>query len=431
MRRRNQTPTSKPPANIRPGYSHPPVTGISSDDTLGSNHETITQMLISMVNHDPKLKAMLVKSIAMAKEINPDKHTNPAQSLEEYYDYIDWAYKSLPWSILPGADKTYTNLYDRIDQSINYFYFINSRPLEELEGKGLYDNCLQYAEPYRTWLINFTTQWGQFLNTTDSWNAEYYKTAWEDPTFKLREGTYESGENWKTFNQFFARYLSSPSKRPVSGIDDNRVVVSPADSLPQGVWQIDENNNIVQPEGVNIKSEIFHSVGMLLGDSAYADAFAGGTLTHTFLDVNDYHRYHFPVSGTVREVTVIPGDDAAGGTMRWDAELQKYILESDVPGWQMIETRGCVIVDTGEYGLVAVLPIGMSQVSSVNFEDTVRVGAQVKKGDMLGCFLFGGSDIVMLFQRDVEFTLTHPRNEDGKWQHIFTGREYGRLSRRL
>ena len=67
----------------------------------------------------------------------------------------------------------------------------------------------------------------------------------------------------------------------------------------------------------------------------------------------------------------------------------------------MIETRGCVIIETEKYGLVALLPIGMSQVSSVNFEDTIKVGNAVKKGEMLGYFLFGGSDFIMLFQRKV------------------------------
>ena len=43
----------------------------------------------------------------------------------------------------------------------------------------------------------------------------------------------------------------------------------------------------------------------------------------------------------------------------------------------------------------------MSQICSCNFEDTVKVGAKVNKGDLMGYFLFGGSDIVMLFQSDV------------------------------
>lgn len=93
----------------------------------------------------------------------------------------------------------------------------------------------------------------------------------------------------------------------------------------------------------------------------------------------------------------------------------------------MIETRGCVIVDTEEYGLVAVLPIGMSQILSVCFEDTVKEGAKVEKGDMLGCFLFGGSDIVMLFQKDVKFEMTAPKSQDGLYVHINMGMEYGVL----
>ena len=85
--------------------------------------------------------------------------------------------------------------------------------------------------------------------------------------------------------------------------------------------------------------------------------------------------------------------------MTWDEESGSYILNAETPGWQMIETRDCVIMQTEDYGLVALLPIGMSQVSSVNFEDTVKVGATVKKGDALGYFLFGGSDFVIIFQR--------------------------------
>ena len=405
-------------------YIKPPVTGQTTDDTLNNSHEEITQELISIVNHNKALKVMLEESIAKAKEINPDKTTNPAQTLEEYYDYIDWASKAMPWSILPEADKLYAGMYDRIDQSLCYFYFINDQPLKELENKGLYNNSIQYVEPYRSWLINFTAQYGEYLNLTDSWCDEYYQEAKSDERFHLNGDVYESPDNWKTFNQFFARYLSSPDKRPIAFPDNDSVIVSPADSQPQGVWKIDENSNVVGSEGVAIKSGVVTSVSVLLADSKYKDAFAGGTLTHTFLDVNDYHRYHFPVSGTVKEVQVIPGDDAAGGITKWDPQKQKYVLEAKEPGWQMIETRGCVIIDTKEYGLVAVMPIGMSQVSSVNFEDTVKEGAEVKKGDMLGCFLFGGSDIVMLFQENVSFELTAPQ-KDGGYEHINMGEEYG------
>ena len=51
------------------------------------------------------------------------------------------------------------------DQSLDYFYFINDQPLPELKGKGYYNNSLQYHEPYRTWMILFTKDWGMYLST--------------------------------------------------------------------------------------------------------------------------------------------------------------------------------------------------------------------------------------------------------------------------
>ncbi|MGN1001902.1 MAG: phosphatidylserine decarboxylase [Oscillospiraceae bacterium] len=407
----------------------PEATPAASPTELAGEHEPITRELIAILEENPEVKELLQKSIDMAKEINPDKKTNPAQSLEEYYAYVDWAARAMPWNISQNAESD--SLYTRIDQSLNYFYFINDMPLEELDGKGLYNNSLQYAEPYRSWLIKFTKEWGEFLSTPESWTEEYYQIVYNDAQFGLQGDLYESPENWNSFNDFFARSLSSPDKRPIADPEDNAVVVSPADSEPQGVWQIDADSMIVQKENeLVIKSKEFNSIADLIGpDSAYRDEFANGTMTHTFLDVHNYHRYHFPVSGTIKEVTYIPQDDAVGGWVTWDEESGLYVLNAGLPGWQMIETRACVIVETEEYGLVALLPIGMSQVSSVNFEDTVKVGETVKKGDPLGYFLFGGSDFVMIFQEQAGFEMTAPLEKDGgDYQPIEMGQEYGRLT---
>lgn len=380
-------------------------------------HERPTRELIALLEDRPEFRALLEESIERAKAINPDHNTNPAQTLEEYYAFIDWAAKAMPWSILRGMP--HSGLYEQIDQSLDYFYFINDQPLPALEGKGYYHNSLQYMEPYRSWLIDFTRQWGAFLSTPASWSDEYYRRACADERFGLQKGWYEDPAHWKSFNQFFARYLRSPDARPIAAPEDASVVASPADALPQGAWAIGTDNHIV--EEISIKSNVFTSVATLIGEgSAYCDAFAGGTLTHTFLDVNDYHRYHFPVGGVIREVRLIPHDDAVGGRIVWDSKRKKYILDDRTPGWQDVETRGCVIVETAAHGLVAILPIAMSQVSSVNFEKPVRPGAIVKKGDMLGYFLFGGSDIVMLFQQEAGFLMDPP-----PYNHLLMGEAYG------
>ncbi len=92
-----------------------------------TQHALTTQQLMTIVEHNSELKSLLIESIENAKRINPDKLTNPAQSLEEYYTFLDWAAKAMPWSILPNVP--YSKLYDQIDQSLDYFYFINDQPL--------------------------------------------------------------------------------------------------------------------------------------------------------------------------------------------------------------------------------------------------------------------------------------------------------------
>lgn len=387
-----------------------------------------TLELIDIVEKNPNIKALLIASINQAKKINPDKSSNPAQTLEEYYDFIACAEKAMPWGVPPAMK--YSELYTKLDQGLCYYYFINDQPLPELEGKGYYNNSLQYVEPYSTWLVSFNQGWGSFLSTAESWNDEYYRMALADNKFGLKNDWYEAPANWKTFNQFFSRHLKSKDKRPIAEPANNSVVTSPADAQPQGIWAIDEKSNIVQKQGVPIKSGTLNSIEKLIGeDGQYEKEFANGTFTHTYLDVNDYHRYHFPISGTVKEVRIIPGQNAAGCILTWDSINKRYAYDASVPGWQSVEARGCIIVENQEFGLVALLPIGMSQVCSVNFEKNIQPGTKVNKGDMMGYFLFGGSDFMMIFQKKAGFEINAPLDDENTlhYKKLLMGEHYGKL----
>jgi phosphatidylserine decarboxylase precursor len=387
-------------------------------------YSAATRELIALVDGNPQLKSLLEKAIAKGVEINPDHKTNPVQTLSEYYDFVEWAAHAMPWTVINQPEGT--DIFTRIDESLNYFFFINDIPLDELDGQSLYNNSLQYYEPYRSWLKTFAKAWGAYLDSEDSWNQTYYDIVAKEDTFGISKGWYEDASNWKTFNQFFARKLISPSVRPIASPQDNSVVVSPADACTQGVWQIDDEGYIVQVNkpGVQIKSKKYSSIAELVGpNSLYREAFNGGTLTHSFLNVYDYHRYHFPMSGKVKEVNIIDGDYAVGGTITWNKETKKYDLFCDTPGWQSIETRGCVILETPDYGVVALLPIGMMPVTSINWVSEVKVGAEVTKGQELGYFLFGGSDFVILFQKGISFEL-----KPQPFTHQLMGEELGRLS---
>lgn len=392
----------------------------------GYNETTLE--LIQMVEENDELKSLLTEAIEKGKSINPDKNTNPAQSLDEYYDFIDYSQKVMPWDVIlcPGQPTIFGRMY----QALCYCYFINCMPLESIENKNLFTASVQYVEPYRNWLVKYCQSWGSYLSSTESWSKEYEQLMMVQEELGMTKGWYEDPSNWHSFNDFFARCLASPDQRPIAEPDNSAIVVSPCDSEPQGVWAIDENSYIVTDEKIAVKSRVFNSVRNLISpESPYCDAFAGGTFYHAFLNVNDYHRYHFPVSGEIKELRVIPGDDALGGSITWNPELQQYVVDCSVPGWQSVETRGLAIVETKEYGLVAVMPIGMSQVASINFEEHLKVGDIVEKGDMLGYFLFGGSDFVVVFQEKAKFRLTAPTNANNEWEHIMMGEKLGELGK--
>lgn len=367
-------------------------------------HTEATKALIRICNENAEVKALLEHAIRQAASINPDRRYNPAQTLTEFYDFVDWNVRQLPWDVMiHTAPNDYgRSLYGRTDQGIGYFWFIVDQPLEELSDRGYFYPTVEFVEPFSSWLSTYSQSWGDWLDTEDSWNDAYYNMVKNDPDWGLDKGWYGEGNLWRTYNEFFARKLASPDARPIADAD----VVAPADSWPKKTWAIDERNQLVYDD-LQIKTAKISDIAQLIGnDSQYKDAFAGGTLTHTFLDVNCYHRYHAPVDGVLKELRTVPGVSAGGGYTLWDDEEKLYYYVNDL-GFQMVETRACAIIETEDYGLVAMLPVGMSQICSVNWIPTLHVGQTLHRGDEMGFFKFGGSDIVMIFQRGVDVELLH------------------------
>ncbi len=394
----------------------------------GTNYGKATNELVQLLKKNPELKSLMIASIEKAKQINPDTITNPIQSLDEYFAFASKAEHSVPWML--ARNTKHPSPFHNISAGFGAFYSVMDQPLPQLEGKGSYNNSVEYTEPFSSWLTTFNKSWRSYLDSDSSWNDDYYHEVLKDSAFGLQNGWYEDPSHWKTFNQFFARKLSSPAARPIASPGDNSVVTSFADAVPQGVWAIDSNSNIVEKNGVQVKTANIKSIAKLLGNSQYKDSFANGTFTHSFLNVNDYHRYHFPVGGLIKEAKIINAHNPTGGVLTWNSNLKHYQFDPSVAGWQMLETRGCVILQTDNYGLVALLPIGMAAVGSVNFMENIIEGTRVNKGDMLGYFLFGGSDFIVIFQKNIQFTLDAPKAEDGSYIHLLMGQRLGHLSKK-
>jgi len=263
------------------------------------------------------------------------------------------------------------NLPETGPKALKYQYIINEAP----------EDRLNRDETFNAWRKKYAKALGQFMNTTAS--AAGIPSYAARPNFHIDD--YVVGPTgWLTFNQFFAREIK-PGKRPIAAPCDDKVIVSPADSVFAGTWDIDADSKVA------VKS-VTWPIAKLLDGSPYQDAFKNGMYTHSFLNIDDYHRYHVPVAGEIKEVRKIQGRVYMNVIRKPDGSLQ--IIDGD--SYQYNQERGLIVIDSPEVGLVAVLPIGMGNVSSVNL--TPEVGARLRKGDEFGFFMFGGSDIVMLFQ---------------------------------
>ena len=322
---------------------------LSGDTSM--KHQSIVEELIRILEVKPELKEALKESIAKAERLE-------APTLTAYYEFLDEMVVMIP---------TERNLLPRC---LEFYYLIDNSP----------DNKLQKDDLFQQWTHKFIKDWGSFLDTTES--AKGLETLYTDPIYQI-DDYFRGPSGWLTFNQFFARQVR-PGKRAIDGLCDDSVIVSAADSAFQGQWKIDEDSEITV-------KDFEWSVIELLDGSPYQDRFKGGIFIHSYLSAHDYHRFHVPVRGIVREVRNIPGEVILDVIKKEDGSLDMI----DGTGYQFTQARGLIIIES-PVGLVAVLPIGMGQVSSVNL--TAEVGAMLAKGEEFGYFTFGGSDIILMFE---------------------------------
>lgn len=188
-------------------------------------------------------------------------------------------------------------------------------------------------------------------------------------------------DQFKSFNEFFYRALK-PGSRPCSAPHNPRIVVSPADCRSVVF------NRIETATKVWIKGREF-SVKRLLGD-AYPEDVAryerGGALGIFRLAPQDYHRFHIPVDGVMRQPKTIAGEYYTVNPMAIRSAL-------DVYGENV---RVLVPIDSPVFGRVMVICVGAMMVGSTVI--TREEGEEVKRAEELGYFKFGGSTLVLLFE---------------------------------
>jgi phosphatidylserine decarboxylase len=295
-------------------------------------------------------------------------------------------------------------------------------------------------EAFRHPLINdalrdILNAWCEFLNGPDSlyvlhpgengWTSDAARE-----TVGIDQYRYDpDDEHWgfRSWNDFFTRRFKEES-RPVAAPDDPAVIVSAVEATPYKI-----STNVRLRDTFWAKYEPY-SLADLLADEEGARPFVGGTVHQAYLSAMNYHRWHSPVAGTIVRADVVHGTyfseaESQGSGATEPSNSQGYLAH--------VATRAVIVLEADEpaIGRVAVVQIGMSDVSSCVIAEHVRPGAHLDKGDELGYFQFGGSTACLLFEPDVvrEFAITalpQPGDPEAPLQHVLAPLATADLSRR-
>jgi phosphatidylserine decarboxylase len=332
------------------------------------------------------------------KKLLDSAFKNMHQLPPEYPDGNPWIGKNFSdlliflneWcTFLPTIDGSHDDGLKYI-QDFAWFYYQNQDGVDFVQ-----------QSPGREIMRDFAIQRGRFMDSEASTSqiANWLKDIRiEKEDYDLPDPNAKDG-GFKSFNEFFARTLKDQDKsRPQTMPERDYVISAPTDcvinSIPQNITDAKTLITTKVNQALNISD--------MLDGSKYADKFIGGTALSCVLTPNTYHRYHSPVGGNVVETKIIEGafygydNFPVWATPNGNAGY----YGTDFNQFENFQ-RGYFIVDTGTYGHVALIPVGLDTISSIVFEEkfmNVVKPVPVKRGDTLGYFLYGGSLFIMIFE---------------------------------
>ena len=184
-------------------------------------------------------------------------------------------------------------------------------------------------------------------------------------------------QRFKSFNDFFIRQLK-PEARPI--VADSLAIASPADGKILAYENVNNSDFYIKGFRFNVDS--------FLNDKELSKKYEDGAMIVFRLAPPDYHRYHFPVSGvTGSSNTKIDGDYYSVNPLALRKKAEIFWLNKREYG----------IIKSPIFGDVAMVEVGATMVGSMIQTYT---GTTVKKGQEKGYFKFGGSTVVLLFEKD-------------------------------
>ncbi len=183
-------------------------------------------------------------------------------------------------------------------------------------------------------------------------------------------------QKFNSFNDFFTRKLK-PGVRPVD--TSKTAVVSPADGKAFA-WSVIRNTNFI------VKGHKFNLKNFLQNDTLFKK-FKNGSLLLFRLSPADYHRFHFPVDGKIIAQNSIKGDYYSVSPHAVKNKIRIFCENK----------RMFTLIKTELFGDVLMSEIGATMVGTIIQTYT---GDTAVKGAEKGYFKFGGSSIILLFEKN-------------------------------
>lgn len=202
------------------------------------------------------------------------------------------------------------------------------------------------------------------------------------------------------FTDFFTRELQD-GYRPVAAPEDDRIIANACESKP---FAVQRNCNL--RDKFWIKGQPYSIMDMLAHDPL-SKQFDGATVYQAFLSALSYHRWHSPVSGTIKKAFLVDGTYFS--EPNWEGfgdpsahhEIERAGITTAQGYISSLAARAVIFIeaDNPDIGLMAFIGIGMDEVSTCDI--TVKEGQHVRKGDETGMFHFGGSSHCLIFRKGV------------------------------
>jgi len=178
------------------------------------------------------------------------------------------------------------------------------------------------------------------------------------------------------FNDFFARRRETESLSVKKG-----QLISPCDGFIRAI-------KIEDKTVLDVKHSLY-SVEDLLADAEMAERFRDGVALVFRLTPANYHRYCYPVTGAVTTMRRIEG---VLHCVRPIALRTNPVFVQNSREYQVIETK--------EFGNVVQMEVGALLVGKIKNHPVLAGESFVQMGREKGYFEFGGSTIILLFEKD-------------------------------